>query len=91
MACDCINKTLDKVIERKKQNNPEITILNADYLNKGWNLSGNGNPINLFNEIKIEYTFIKVNGTVSSPKSEKIAIYGEYCGFCGKKFKDEII
>lgn len=89
MACNCLETTLEKVIERHKQNNPADTIIDADYLNKGWNFSGKGNAINLYNEIKIEYTFQKVNGQTSNPKSTKLSIYGEYCGFCGKKFVED--
>ncbi len=89
MACECMQKTLDKTIEYKKQQNPNWTITEADYLNKTWNFSGKGNPNNLFNEIKIGYTFTKVDGSTSQPKSEKVAIFGEYCTFCGKKFKED--
>lgn len=89
MACKCIQMTLDKTVERAKEQNKSWTIIDADYLNKGYNFSGKGNPVNLFSEIKIEYTFQKVNGQISLPKSEKIAIYGQYCTFCGKKFIED--
>lgn len=87
LTCNCLEKTLEKTIEFKKEQ--EYNVLDADWLNKGWNFSGIGNPINLYNEIKISYDFIKVNGERSKPKSETISIYGEYCTFCGKKFKEE--
>jgi hypothetical protein len=89
MACECLDILLEKLVETKKEQNPDWTINEANYLNKSWNFSDKGNPINLYNEIKLTYTFVKVDGSTSKQKSEKIPIYGNYCCFCGKLFKEE--
>jgi hypothetical protein len=89
MACNCLEKSLETIKTEMQNLHPEWTITDLDWENKGWNFSGKGNPINLYNEVKIEYTVVKVNGTTSAPKSQKVSMYGEYCTFCGKKFIED--
>jgi hypothetical protein len=90
MACNCLEKTLQKTLELKKEQNPTWEIGEYDWKNKSWNFSNKGNPTNLYNEIKIEYSFPKVNGDMSKPKTETVTIYGSFCTFCGKKFVENI-
>lgn len=87
MACDCIEKVTKKMAEKLKELNPDYTILDAAFKNKGFSLNGGG--CKSYNEVKIEYTFPKVNGQISSPKSTTMDAYGEYCQFCGKKHNEE--
>lgn len=89
MACTCLETSLSTVKQEIQDQNKEWSIADIDWTKKGWNFSGKGNPINLYNEIRIEYTFTKVNGQTSTPKSTSISMYGEYCTFCGKKFIED--
>lgn len=89
MACTCLDDVLKKHVEYQTEKHKDWDITDADWLNKGWNLSGRGNPINIGYQIKVEYTFTKVNGQTSQPKSETSSIYGTHCTFCGKKFIDD--
>lgn len=86
MTCNCLGEVLVSTEREIQKQNKDWKISDIEWLKKGWNFSGKGNPINLYNEIKISYTFTKVNGSESSPKSTTISIYGNYCSFCGKKF-----
>lgn len=89
MACKCMENALDKTLKLKEEQHPDWKIEDIDWVNKGYNFSDKGNPINLSNEIKIEYTFTKVDGSTSKSKVEKLTIYGTYCTFCGKKFEED--
>lgn len=85
MACDCIEKITQKMADHVQKQNPQFVITDANFLQKGFSLGGGG--YHPYNEIKIEYMYPKKDGSMSRETSMKISAYGEYCQFCGKKYK----
>lgn len=90
--CNCIDETSKKIIEKLKSDNPEKTyneslngFMGTGFANQCVSFSENGGN-KLYNEFRIESTFIKTNGDTSKPKKETISIYPSFCCFCGVKF-----
>lgn len=70
-----------------KEKNPDYTIIESNFQKKGFNLKTG--TYKSYNEVKVVYTFIKKDGSVSAERTEIMDAYGEYCPFCGKKEVEE--
>lgn len=92
MACNCIETSKEKILAKLAEMHPDWTITESDYENQIFPFSEENNsiqPIILTHHFGFTYTFKKVNGEDSKPRTDYISINPTYCGFCGKKFVEE--
>ena len=87
-SCDCIKEVEAKSLNRIKDKNPGWDV---DKTNR-WDDTGLMPVTHLFGygdsvafEFKYRYTFKKVNGQTSNPRTGKISIIPTFCPFCGRK------
>lgn len=89
MACNCLENSKEKILAKIAEMHPERTIKDADFEHRIWCFDGPQDVI-LTHSFKYEYTFIKTNGSISIPKNTTMNINPTYCGFCGKKFIEDL-
>lgn len=85
MACNCLETSKEKILAKLAQIHPEYNISDADFQNQIYTFDEHQGII-LTHRFDFTYTFQKVNGTDSKPRTSTININPTYCGFCGKKF-----
>lgn len=90
--CNCIADFEAKLIDRVKEQNPtweleEINHFDGTGLQNIAFTFGHGNIV--YNEFKVRYTFPKVNGEMSTPKTHKLSLYPTYCCYCGIKLTND--
>ena len=85
MACNCLETSKEKILAKLAEIHPDYNISDSDFDNRIWCLDGTQDVI-LTHKFEFTYTFKKVNGTDSKPRTSNININPTYCGFCGKQF-----
>jgi hypothetical protein len=88
MACNCIETTEKRVLEHIKTQNPDWNITESGYKNLVLAFDEEPSATYIMMPFEFTFTFSKVNGTQSKPRTKQISMKGEYCTFCGKKFKE---
>lgn len=90
MACNCLETSKEKILAKLQEIHPEYNITDSDFQNLMWNNIDNpGSEYILTHRFDYTYSFTKVNGTQSKPRTSNININPTYCGFCGKKFVED--
>lgn len=88
MACNCLETSKEKILAKLQEIHPEYNITDSDFQNQIYCFEGPQNTI-LTHRFDYTYSFTKVNGTQSKPRTSNININPTYCGFCGKKFVED--
>ena len=88
MACNCLDNSKEKILARLQEIHPEYNITDSDFANQIYCFEGEQSII-LTHKFEYTYSFTKVNGTPSKPRTTSININPTYCGFCGKKFVED--
>lgn len=88
MACNCLETSKEKTLAKLAEIHPTYEISDSDFQNRIWCFEGPQSVI-LTHRFDYTYTFKKVNGTDSKPRTSNISINPTYCGFCGKKFVED--
>lgn len=84
MACDCIKKSQEHLLEKLRMNNPEKNYSSGIYTNQAYIFDLGANQ--LHNTFEAEYT---IEGKPGKSKVEKLNILMDYCPMCGIKYKEE--
>lgn len=88
MACNCLETSKEKILAKIAEMHTGYNIIESDFDNRIWCLESEQSVI-LTHKFEYTYTFKKVNGTDSQPRTSNININPTYCGFCGVKFVQE--
>lgn len=82
--CDCMKNVPEmikgKIAEMNKQTKG-FNLIESDFESHSYYPK-----VRLYVNFKYKYSFQKIDGTPSNPKSDKMAIYFAYCPFCGKEY-----
>ena len=90
MACNCLETSKEKILAKLAELHPDYNISDADFQNRIYSFNEDGaSDIIITHRFDYTYTFKKVNGTNSKPRTSNISINPIYCGFCGKKFVED--
>jgi len=89
MACTCLEDSKEKILAKLAEIHPDYNITDFDFQNRIYSFAEEGPGIILTHRFEYTYTFKKVNGTDSKPRTSNININPTYCGFCGKAFIEE--
>lgn len=89
MACECLEKSKENILVRLAEMYPEYKISDSDFQNQIYSLAEEGPGIILTHRFEYNYSFTRVNGEQSKPRTSTISINPTYCGFCGKKFIED--
>lgn len=90
MACNCLEKSKERILEKLSEMYPDYNISDSDFQNRIYSFGEDSPGIILTHKFEYTYTFKKVNGTDSKPRTSNISINPIFCGFCGVKFIEDV-
>lgn len=89
MECNCIEKSEAKILTHLRDKHPDWIIKDAHYKNKALMMDLEPMRNCLYFEFGYEYSFPKVNGSMSKPKNMTVSITPSFCPFCGVKMNND--
>jgi hypothetical protein len=89
MACECIEKMEEKLINYLKEKEPQKTFTDGKFKNKTLLFKADPPRNQLYFELGYTETFTKKDGSASKPINRVLTVLTKYCSFCGKPFEEK--